>query len=85
MKTTPANCVSLEKFIDLINKSTEYDANKLAGAYAYESSKESGYEINQESIVWYLDFLEEEGTIFDYPHAMEYALKLKDDIKHASK
>lgn len=79
---------SIDEVVEIINasnkgKSSAYiggtdtrDAEAMAGQYAWEAAKESGY-IDDTSIEAQLDFLVEAGAEFDFAIALENAINRK--------
>jgi hypothetical protein len=83
------NAHSIEKVVELINEAPhaegmegyEFTAEMLAGQYAFDAAKDSGYEIDESSIEAHLGFLAEAGASFSESEAVEHGVA----IMHASK
>lgn len=67
-------CTSLEQVVDLINTSTEYEAEDLAAQYAYDAIEASGNEVSESEIESHLDILREKNAKFNYSEALEIAM-----------
>lgn len=81
---------SIEQVVEIINSAKEgessayfggtdtRDAETMAGQYAWDAAKESGY-TDAQSIVAQLDILVEAGAKFDFAAAVESAVSRKSE------
>jgi len=71
------NCNSLEDVVELINNefATDAEPEEIAAAYAIDGAVECGYGTGEDELCAQLDALRDAGAIFDYPEALEEALK----------
>ena len=76
--------VTLERIVAIINEGgtcegmegIEFSGEQLAGQYAFDAAKASGYPIDESALDAHLDFLAESGAEFDRSTAIEHGLRL---------
>lgn len=77
------NTHSLAAVVELINEGTcegmegmEFTSDQLAGQYAYNAAVESEYPVDADAISAHLDFLAEDGAVFNSVLAAQHALAI---------
>ena len=72
---TVKNCKSLEELVILINNdmTSGFDAEVLAGAYAYNETMKHGNTFSTYQLEMQLEYLKESGAIFEFPEALTFA------------
>ena len=76
---TITNARSIDQVVEAINGSAwvgDLTDDQLAGQYAYEAQRQSGYPIDDEALVVHLDVLASAGAKFDFIKAKKYGLEL---------
>ena len=81
---TIRNCSSLEQVVTVINggaivegmEGVEFTAAQLAGQYAFEAARDSGWAVDAAAIAAHLDILADAGAEFDHADAAEHAMAL---------
>lgn len=81
---TIRNCSSLEQVITVINggaivegmEGVEFTPAQMAGQYAFEAARESGWPVDESALDAHLDFLAEAGAEFDRSGAIVHGLQL---------
>jgi hypothetical protein len=69
---------SIEQVVRAMTSPTcSHEAIELAANYAHDAQKESGYDIDKESLEAHLGFLAEAGGKFDHKEALKGALELQ--------
>lgn len=71
------NCNSLEDVVALVNNefATDAESEEIAAAYAIDGAIEAGYGTGEAELCAQLDALRDAGAGFDYPGALNEALK----------
>ena len=74
------NCQSIEDVVSLINKggTSDYDANQIAGQYAFTAAKEAGFGYEIENAEAHLSVLSEAGANFDLIKAVDAFVDLEE-------
>lgn len=69
---------TIDQVVEIINNGGTYlfNAEQIAGQYAYTAQLESGYDIDLAAIEAHLDCLKQSGAEFDYPEAVKQGLAL---------
>lgn len=76
---TITNARSIEQVVDAINGTAwvgDLTNDQLAGQYAYEAQRQSGYEIEEDALEVHLDVLASAGAKFDFVAAKKHAKEL---------
>lgn len=73
---------TLEDVVDSINNGgTAYEAEEIAGQWAYESAKESEgacMPVSRQDMSVTMDYLVDAGAVFDYKKALSIAMQLQE-------